>query len=170
MATFKAEAPTDVLKDVNFLERNAIDIFKGMTKAGAEVAAENIKANANRTFKNGMAAKVNAKLKVTKPYETRKHEIATGARYYGYLQTKRHDGSFSIKVKGKKYGPYPGLPASILANLAEYGTSSRAMPAQFREYWNGVKRPFIRPAFSNSAPIENAMLKAQKELSKGILE
>lgn len=170
MATFTAEAPTDVLKDVNFLEKNAIDIFKGMTKAGAEVAAENIKSNAGRTFKNGMAAKVNAKLKVTKPYETKKHEIATGARYYGYLTTNRHKGSFSIKIKGKQYGPYPGLPAAILANLAEYGTSSKAMPAQFKEYWDGVKKPFIRPAFSNSASIEKAMMKAQKKLSKGILE
>ena len=170
MATFKAEAPTDVLEDINFLKNNAIDIFKGMTKAGAEVAAENMKAGAAKTFKGGMASKINAKLKVTKPYETRKHEIATGARYYGYLPTARHKGSFTIKIKGKQYGPYPGLPAPLLANLGEYGTSSKAMPKQFKEYWDGNKRPFIRPAFSNAAPIESAMLKAQKELSKGILE
>ena len=164
MAKFTAELPTDILKDVNFVERNAIDIFKGMTKAGAEVAAENMRQGASRSFKHGVGAKMNSKLKVTKSYETRKREIATKAAYYGYIPRK--DGR-RVKIK---HGYYPGVPAPLLVNLVEFGTSSQKMPRQFKHYWDGQKKPFVRPAFSDTGGITRAMLKAQKELSGGILE
>jgi len=43
------------------------------------------------------------------------------------------------------------------------------MPEQFKRYWKN-KKPFVRPAFANKRGITDAMLKAQKELSGGILE
>lgn len=164
MAKFTAELPTDILKEVNFVEKNAIDIFKGMTKAGAEVAAENMRQGANRAFKHGVGAKMNSKLKVTKSYETRKKEITTKAAYYGYIPRK--DGR-RVKIKGNYY---PGVPAPLLGNLVEFGTSSTKMPRQFKEYWDGQKKPFVRPAFSDTGRITAAMLNAQKELSGGILK
>lgn len=169
MAKFNATLPTAILDDVNFLERNAIDIFKGMTKAGAKVAAANMKANATRAFRGNTAAKMNAKLKITKPYETKKREITTAARYYGYIP-KKGGGQFYLSQKGRKNGPYPGIPTKLLGNLAEYGVRSRAMPRQLRAYWDGHKHPFVRPAFSDTNGITSAMLKAQKELSKGLLQ
>lgn len=166
MAKFTAELPTDILKDVDFLQNNAVDIFKGMTKAGAEVAAENMKSRARHAFRGDVATKVNAGLKVTKPYETKRREIATGARYYGYI--KKKDGR-PFKVKGHSYNQ--GVPIPLLVSLADAGKSiSSTMVPQFRRYWNGVKYPIVTPAFANSAPIEAAMLKTQKELSGGLLE
>ena len=164
MAKFTAGLPTDILKDVSFLEKNALDIFKGMTKAGAKVAAENMKVGATRAFKGDTAVRINSKLRVTRSYETRKKEITTKAAYYGYLPKK--DGR-KVKVKG---GFYPGVPVPLLCNLVEYGTSSAIMPKQFKKYWDGQKRPFARPAFSDTGGITAAMLKAQKELSGGLLE
>lgn len=164
MATFIAGAPTDILKDVTFLEKNALDIFKGMTKAGAEIAAQNMKAGANRAFKSGTGAQVNSKLKITKSYLTRKKEVTTKAAYYGYIPRK--DGR-RVKIKG---GYYPGVPVPLLCNLVEYGTSSPRMPRQLKEYWDGQKKPFARKAFADVAGISAAMLKAQKQLSGGLLE
>ena len=164
MAKFVAALPTEVLKDVDFLQNNCIDIFKGMTKAGAQVAAQNMKAGALRAFKGDTAAKMNTKLKVTKSYETKKGEITTAARYYGYIARK--DGS-RVKIKGNFY---PGVPIPLLGNLVEFGVKSSRMPQQFKEYWDGQKHPFVRPAFSDTRGISEAMLQTQKELSKGLLE
>ena len=166
MAKFKAIAPTEVLKEVEYIENHAIDIFKGMTKAGAERAAENMRPRAVKAFRNGVGAKVNARLKVTKPYETRRGSIATGARYYGYIPKK--DGK-PFKIKGYSYNQ--GVPVPLLVALADEGRSiASTMVPQFRRYWNGIKYPITRPAFADTAGITNVMLKAQKELSKGILE
>lgn len=165
MATFTAELPTDILKDVNFIETNAIDIFKGTTKAGAEVAAENMRTRVNHAFRSNVAQKINSKLRITKSYETRKREITTAARYYGYIP--RENGS-TVKIKGK-YG-YPGVPVPLLLALKDEGRSvSYTMPASLRGYWTRTKYPIIRPAFADGR-IEEAMLKAQKELSGGLLE
>ena len=165
MAKFTAELPTDILKDVNFLENNAIDIFKGMTKAGAEVAAENMKRRVGQAFKSDVAAKINSRLRVTKSYETRKKEIATAARFYGYIPRK--NGS-KVKIKGK-YG-YGGVPVPLLVALKDQGRSvAFTMPAPLRGYWTRTKYPITVPAFADGR-IEQVMLKAQKELSGGLLE
>ena len=166
MAKFEAGLPTDILKDVEFVENNAVDIFKGMTKAGAEVAAQNMRNRVGHAFKGSVAVQSNAGLKVTKPYETKRREIATGARFYGYIPKK--DGK-PFKVKGYSYNQ--GVPRPLLVALADEGKSvSSSMVRVFRDYWNGHKYPITIPAFANSAPIEAAMLKAQKELSGGRLE
>lgn len=169
MAKFEMLAPTEILNEIQSIERNSLDIFKGMTQAGAKVAAEGMKANATKAFKGGTGGKIAAKVKVTKPYVTKKNEVTTKAAFYGYIA--KSDGKpFYMSQRGKKTGPYPGIPVPLLCNLAEFGASSASMPGQFRRYWNGQKRPIKRPAFSNTAGIEDAMLKAQKQLSGGLLE
>lgn len=164
MAKFEQELPTDILKDFDFLQNNAGEIFGKMTRAGAEVVKKQIAINAGRAFKSKTAKKLNSKLKITKTYDTPSDGgINTKVAYYGYIP--RSDGK-KVKIKG---GTYPGVPAPLLAALREFGASSGGgMPEEFKEYW--TKRPFIRPAFDNRSAIEKAMLKAQKELSGGLLE
>lgn len=164
MAKFEAELPSDILRDFDFLQNNAIEIFGGMTKAGAQVVKRQIATNATRAFDSKTAAKLNQRLKITRTYETPSDGgINTKVAYYGYIP--REDGS-KVKIKG---GYYPGVPAPLLASLREYGAKSGGnMPTPLKRYW--TKRPFVRPAFENKGAIEKAMLKAQKELSGGILE
>lgn len=164
MAHFTQELPTDILKDFDFLQKNAIEIFGGMTRAGANVVKRQIATNASRVFKPKTAAKLNKRLKITRTYETPSDGgINTKVAYYGYIP--REDGK-PVKIKG---GTYKGVPAPLLAALREFGAkSSGGMPAEFREYW--TKKPFVRPAFDNKMEIEKAMLQAQKELSGGLLQ
>jgi len=164
MAKFEQELPTDILKDFDFLQNNAINIFGKMTRAGAEVAKRQIANNAERAFDSKTAAKLNSKLRITKTYDTPSDGgINTKVAYYGYIP--RSDGK-RVKIKG---GSYPGVPAPLLARLREYGARSGGnMPEPFKKYW--TKRPFVRPAFDDKSGIEKAMLKAQKELSGGLLE
>lgn len=164
MAKFEQELPTDILKDFDFLQNNAINIFGKMTRAGAEVAKRQIATNAGRAFDSKTAAKLNSKLRITKTYDTPSDGgINTKVAYYGYIP--RSDGK-RVKIKG---GSYPGVPAPLLARLREYGARSGGnMPEPFKKYW--TKRPFVRPAFDDKSGIEKAMLKAQKELSGGLLE
>ena len=165
MATFKVELPTDIINDVEKIERNAVDIFKGVTKAGAEVAAENMKQRVNHAFKGSVAQKINSRLKITKSYETRKREIATAARYYGYIPRK--DGS-TVRIKGK-YG-YAGVPVPLLLALKDEGRSvAYTMPSALRGYWTRTKYPITRPAFADGR-IEKVMLEAQETLSGGLLK
>lgn len=165
MARFEAELPTDILNDVDFIANNALKIFGGMTKAGAEVVKKDIAAGTRRVFKGDTAAKMVSKLKVTRTYETPSDGgINNKVAFYGYIP--RSDGK-QVKIKGKY--SYPGVPAPLLANLRENGASSSgAMPEPFKQYWR--KMPFVRPAFENRNGIEKAMLKAQKELSGGRLD
>lgn len=170
MAKFTMEAPTDILKDVNFIEQNALKIFGGMTKAGAEVAADNMRQRTKKALKSNIAGKTAAKIKVTKTYETKKHEIVNAARAYGYVP--KSDGKpFVLKKKGRSYSYKQGVPVALLLSLADQGRSiSSSMVPQFREYWMGIKYPIVRPAFADSKGIEAAMLKAQEELSGGLLK
>lgn len=164
MAKFTAELPTDILKDFDFLQKNAVKIFGEMTRAGAEVVKSQIEAGARRAFRSRTAAKLNAKLKITRIYETPSDGgINTKVAYYGYIP--KSDGK-PFKIKGNTY---PGVPAPLLASLKEFGArGGGGMPEEFKQYW--TKNPFIRPAFEKTEAIESAMLKAQKQLSGGLLE
>lgn len=164
MAKYQMELPTDILRDVEFLQKNAVDIFGGMTRAGAEVAKGLIAEGAKRVFKPKTAAKMNQKLKITKTYITHSDNgINTKVAYYGYIP---RENGMPFKIRGYTS---PGVPAPFLAALREYGGNLGQMPDQFKRYWK-AKKPFIRPAFEQKAQLEKAMLKAQKELSKGILD
>lgn len=164
MAHFQTELPTDILKDFDFLQNNAAKIFGEMTRSGAEVVKKQIAINAGRVFRPKTAAKLNAKLKLTKTYDTPSDGgINTKVAYYGYIP--RSDGK-KVRIKG---GSYPGVPAPLLAALREFGAKGGGgMPDEFKEYW--TKKPFVRPAFENKSAIEKAMLKTQKELSGGLLK
>ena len=81
-------------------------------------------------------------LKITKIYKTPSDGgINTKVGFYGYF----------INENGIE------TPAPLVANVFEYGSSKF------------TKKPFFRRAFKK-AQIEQAMLEAQKQYSKGILE
>ena len=170
MATgFEIMLPENLMSDIDFLSKNAKEIFKGVAKAGAEQAAENMKPRALKAFKPQTGPKVNQKLVVTKPYITRNGTINCAARYYGYIPLKSGKQWYQ-KKNGKVYGPYPGVPAGLLVALADQGRSiGSEMPQQFRDYWYGTKYPIITPAF-NAQNVMDAMRKAQEKLSGGRLK
>ena len=165
MAKFTMGLPTDILLNVDYLQNNAIEIFGGMTRAGAKVVKADIEQRAKTVFKPATAAKLNKKLKITKTYNTPSDGgINTKVAYYGYIPK---ENGMPFKIRG--YVSKLGVPAPFLAALREYGGDLGQMPAQFQRYWK-QKKPFVRPAFANNSGITKAMLKAQKELSGGILD
>lgn len=167
MAKFRMKGPDLVIKDVQKIYAESHRIFGGMTRAGAEVAMKQMAQGAQGAFKGGLASKVNPYLKLTKTYEKKDGAIATKAAYYGYLPTKKTKSGKPVMIRG--YANPKGVPVPLLVALTEYGTRSTAMPAPFKAFWKG-KHPFVRNAFNNSKPIKEAMLKAQKELSGGLLD
>lgn len=141
MAKFEMQLPDQIMKDIQMLNDNYEEIFGGMTKAGAEVAMQNIKASLPNGIKD---SKMMSCLKMTKTYKTPSDEgINTKVGFYGYFINK--DG---VRT-----------PAPLVANVFEYGRSNAPFP----------KQPFLRKSFSKGR-IEKAMLEAQKRLSGGLLE
>jgi hypothetical protein len=83
-------------------------------------------------------------LKITKTYKTPSDDgINTKVGFYGYFENE--DGKT--------------VPAPLVANVFEYGRSTSTFP----------KQPFLRKSFKKSE-IEQAMLKAQKQASGGLLD
>ena len=144
MARFTMELPDEIMKDVKRLEADAEKIFGGMTKAGAEVALQNVKANAPSDWRG---SEIMNNIKLTKTYETPSDDgINTKVIISGYFNTRPD-----------KYGNTYRHPAPLVANVYEYGSTK--FP----------KQPFFRKSF-RKAQIEKAMLQAQKELSGGLLD
>ena len=141
MARFEMQLPTEIMKDIQKIYNNADEIFGEMTKAGAEVVNRNIEANVPQSIRN---SKMMNCLKVTKTYKTPSDDgINTKVGFYGYFENE--DGKT--------------VPAPLVANVFEYGRSGLPFP----------KHPFMRKSFKKSE-IEQAMLKAQKRASGGLLE
>lgn len=141
MARFQMELPSDIMKDFQKIFDNSEEIFGEMTKAGAEVVEKNIIANVPQSIRNSNMMKC---LKVTKVYKTPSDDgINTKVGFYGYF--KNEDGKT--------------VPAPLVANVFEYGRSN--LPFK--------KHPFMRKSFKKGE-IEQAMLKAQREASGGLLE
>lgn len=141
MARFTMQLPTDIMKDVQQINDNAENIFGEMTKAGADVALQNIRSNVPASFKN---SNIMSCLKITRTYKTPTDDgINTKVGFYGYF----------INHKGVK------TPAPLMANVVEYGRSNAPM----------TKHPFLRRSF-NKGQIEEAMLKKQREASGGLLD
>ena len=141
MAQFKMELPKDIMEDIQKISDNADEIFGAMTRAGAEVVEQNIRANAPKAVKD--SAMMN-NLKITKTYKTPSDDgINTKVGFYGYFQGK----------DGRTHA------APAVANVYEYGRSSSPFP----------KQPFMRKSFRKDE-IEDAMLKAQKDASGGLLD
>ena len=141
MAKFKMELPTEVIKEFEKISNDSEKIFGEMTQAGAEVVEKNIIANVPKGVRNSEMMKC---LKVSKVYKTPSDDgINTKVAFYGYFTNE----------DGKR------VPAPLVANVFEYGRSTSPFP----------KHPFMRKSFKKS-DIEQAMLKAQREASGGILD
>ena len=141
MAKFSIELPTDIVKQMQRIHDDSDKIFGEMTRAGAEVVESNIVANVPDSIRNSKMMKC---LKVTKTYKTPSDDgINTKVGFYGYFENE--DGKI--------------VPAPLVANVFEHGRSNLPFP----------KHPFLRKSFKKSE-IEQAMLKAQKQASGGILD
>lgn len=141
MARFEMQLPDEIMKDIQRLNDNYEQIFGGMTKAGAEVAMQNIKANLPAGIRD---SNMMSCLKMTQTYKTPSDDgINTKVGFYGYF----------INENGVR------TPAPLVANVFEYGRSNAPFP----------KQPFLRRSFSKGK-IEKAMLEAQLKLSGGLLE
>ena len=141
MAKFELQLPTEIMKDFQRIYKDSDKIFGEMTKAGAEVVEKNIIANVPQNIRK---SKMMDCLKLTKVYKTPSDDgINTKVGFYGYFENE--DG----KV----------VPAPLVANVFEYGRSNSPFP----------KQPFMRKSFKKNQ-IEQAMLKAQKRASGGLLD
>lgn len=139
MADFKMILPDDVIKDMKKIYNDTEKIFGGMTKAGAEVALSNVKANVPSGWKD---SEIMNNIGLTKTYRTPSD---------GGINTKVVIGGYFKNKNGVK------TAAPLVANVFEYGST------KFR------KQPFFRKSFRKNE-IEEAMYKAQKELSGGLLD
>lgn len=120
MAKFEMELPTDLIKELSTIEQNTEKMMGEMTKAGADVVYNNIKANVPASFR---ASNIMSCLKETKTYKTPSDDgINTKVAFYGYF----------MNHLGKK------TPAPLVANVFEHGTSKVQ------------KHPFIRKSFKKS--------------------
>lgn len=141
MAKFEISLPTQLMEDVRKIYDNADDIFKAMTQAGAEAVMGNMVQFAPPAFKDSDIMNC---LKITRPYKTLSDDgINTKVAFYGYFKNK--EGRI--------------VPAPLVANVFEHG----------RSYLEFPKHPFLRKSF-NRSNIREAMLKAQKEASGGLLD
>lgn len=141
MAKFTLELPTEEIRNLEKITNDIEKIMGDMTQAGAEVVYKNILANMPKGIQNSDMKKC---LKISRVYKTPSDDgINTKVAFSGYF----------INEDGKK------TPAPLVANVYEYGRSNLPFP----------KQPFMRKSFKKS-DIEQAMLKAQKEASGGILD
>lgn len=163
MAMFKAELPKDIMKDFKKIYDNSDKIFGEMTRAGAEVAMNNVKATAP-------IPKLKSHVKLSKTYKTPTDDgINTKVYFSGYLPFSGDRTEFTRKGgSGKTYTSTKGVPASFVAQVTEYGTSQRY--TEIGAYRGKItKTPFFRKAFKKNQ-IEKAMLDAQKSASGGLLK
>lgn len=141
MAKFDMTLPDDILRDIQYIYDNSEKIFGEMTKAGAQVAYDNVRKNVPDGIRK---SKMMGNLKMSKIYKTPSDDgINTKVLFAGYFENE--DGVET--------------PAPLVANMFEYGTSKR----------NWKKHPFLRKSF-NKSQIEKAMLQAQEKYSKGLLK
>lgn len=120
MARFEMQLPESILNDFKKIYNNSDRIFGEMTKAGAEVVYNNVKANAPASFSD---SKIMDCLKITKTYKTPSDDgINTKVGFYGYFVNK----------KGRV------TPAPLVVNVFEYGSTKV------------TKKPFFRKSFRRS--------------------
>ena len=138
MARFESILPTDLIKQFETLELNTEKMVGEMVQAGAEVAEQNIISKMPRALYQGLGSD---NIIVSRVYKTPSDDgINCQAMIVGYFTNK----------DGEK------TPAPLVANMFEYGSSSRKYP----------KQPFFRQSF-NKGQIEKAMLKVQEKYIKG---
>lgn len=161
MAKFDFTIPKEIMDDIQTIYKNTDEIFGGMTKAGAEVVLKNVKANVP-------ISKLASHVKVSRVYKTPSDDgVNTKIYFSGYFKFSGGRTTFSRMANGKVYTTTKGVPAPFVAIMYEYGTSQRQTESGANR-GQIPKRPFFRKSFKKSE-IEKAMLKAQSELSGGIL-
>ena len=151
MARFKSELPLELIKEFENLNKNTEKMLGEMTKAGAEVAYDNVVLNMKKAFKN--SKELIQSLRITKTYKTPSDDgINNKVAVYGYIkQGKSFKRKNSYKKKSSKTYESNGVPASLVVIQREYGNS------------RGEKKiPIFRPAFKKSQ-LESAMLKVQEK-------
>lgn len=120
MAKFIMQLPTEILKDIEYINGNSEKIFGEMTKAGAEVMLNNIKSNIPKSFADSNIMNC---LKITRVYKTpTDNGINTKVGFFGYFTNKN-----GVKT-----------PAPLVANVFEYGSSKF------------TKQPFFRRSFKKA--------------------
>lgn len=120
MAKFVMQLPTEILKDIEYINSNSDKIFGEMTQAGANVTIDNVRSNIPKSF---VDSEIMNCLKITKVYKTPTDQgINTKVGFFGYFTNK--DG---VKI-----------PAPLVANVFEYGSSKFS------------KQPFFRRSFKKA--------------------
>lgn len=120
MARFEMQLPNDIIKELEYINNNADNIFGQMTKAGAEVVLQNVKTNIPKGL---LESNIMQCLIITKIYKTpTDNGINTKVGFYGYF----------INEDGVE------TPAPLVANVFEYGSSKF------------TKKPFFRKSFKKS--------------------
>jgi len=163
MGKFEMQLPKEILKDFERIHGNVDKIFEGMTRAGAEVVYNNVLTNLPPELKGSEFKKC---IGITKSYKTPSDDgINTKVIINGYFTTKRNESGTASK--GAVFKSNVVVPAPLVANAFEYGTTERyTMGGAYRGKIS--KKPFFRKSFKK-AQIETAMLEAQKKLSGGLL-
>ena len=138
MAKFTEQLPTELIKQFETLELNTEEMLGEMVKAGAEVARELIEAKMPDNFFYALGSD---NIILSRVYKTPSDDgINCQAMIVGYF----------INRNGER------VPAPLVANMFEYGSSTRKYP----------KQPFFRQSF-NKGEIEKAMLRVQEKYIKG---
>lgn len=120
MAKFVMELPEEIMKDFQKIYNNSDEIFGGMTKAGAEVAYNNVMANMPPSLKRSNFSNC---VKLTRTYKTPSDDgISTKVMIAGYFTNK----------EGRR------TPAPLVANVFEHGKKGFA------------KKPFFRKSFKKA--------------------
>ncbi len=120
MAKFVMQLPTEIIKDLEYINGNSDKIFGEMTKAGADVTIKNIRSNIPKSFADSNIMNC---LKVTRVYKTPSDQgINTKVGFFGYFTNKNGVST----------------PAPLVANVFEYGSSKF------------TKRPFFRRSFNKA--------------------
>lgn len=120
MAKFVMQLPTEILKDIEYINGNSDKIFGEMTQAGAKVTLGNIESGIPKSF---VDSDIMTCLKITKVYKTPTDSgINTKVGFFGYFTNKN-----GVKT-----------PAPLVANIFEYGSSKF------------TKQPFFRKAFKKA--------------------
>ena len=164
MARFNLELPTEIMDDIRKINDNADEIFGKMTSTAAEAVASNIRSAAPSQIPAHA-------IKTSRVYKTPSDDgINTKVYVTGYAPFKNGRSSFTRRGRATndtQYSSGKGIPYEFLAQVYEYGTSSRfTNNGAFRG--RIVKKPFFRKGFKKSQ-IEEIMKKVQLAESGGLL-
>lgn len=138
MAKFELTLPREILEDIQKLNNDSEKIFKGMTRAGAEVALEAVKANMPESLQKSNFAEC---VFLSKDYITPSD---------GGVNTK-------VIVSGYFYNHNDVLtPAPLVANVFEYGSSTHTKCPFFRKSFK--KRPIEAAMYAEQKKLSGGLL------------